>query len=58
MVSTAKVRMLKLVPKLKTSKSSRLLLVDMKLNSCILMRLGMTSTKQAEMSYFCCFQSS
>ena len=49
MVSTAQVYILKLVPKIKTVKSLKLLLVDMKANSSILMRIemkGMTQNKQ------------
>ena len=41
MVSTAKLYMLKLVPKLKTNKLLKLLLVDMKANSSIFMTLEM-----------------
>ena len=41
MVSTAKMYMLKSVPKLKTNKSLKLLLVDMKANCSIPMRLEM-----------------
>ena len=46
MVRTAKLYMLKLVPKLKTNKSMKLLLVDMKANSSILMRLEMARVAQ------------
>ena len=46
MVSTAKIYMLKLVPKLKTKKLLKLELVDMKENSSILMRLEMTGMAQ------------
>ena len=46
MVRTAKLYMLKLVPKLKTNKSMKLLLVDMKANSSILMRLEMAGMAQ------------
>ena len=45
----AEIYKLKLIPKLKTKKSLKLLLVDMKSNSRILMRLemaGMTQRKQ------------
>ena len=45
----AEIYKLKLIPKLKTKKSLKLLLVDMKSNSRILMRLemaGMTQSKQ------------
>ena len=60
MVSTAELYMLQLVPKLKTNKSLKLLLVDMKANSSIFMRLeiaGMAQSKQKclifiEMSYY------
>ena len=38
--------MLKLVPKLKINKSLKLLLVNMKANSSILMRLEMTGMAQ------------
>ena len=38
--------MLKLVPKLKTNKSMKLLLADMKANSSILMRLEMVGMAQ------------
>ena len=41
MVNTAKVYILKLVPKLKTNKALKLLLVDMKANSSLFMRLEM-----------------
>ena len=41
MVSTAKLYMLNLVPKLKTNKLLKLLLVDMKANSSIFMTLEM-----------------
>ena len=41
MVSTTKLYMLKLFPKLKTNKSLKLLLLDMKTNSTILMRFEM-----------------
>ena len=46
--------MLKLVPKLKTNKSLKLLLVDTEVNSSILMRLqmaGMAQNKQ-KISFF------
>ena len=46
MVSTAQVYILKLVPKIKTVKSLKLLLVDMKANSSILMRIEMTGMTQ------------
>ena len=47
MVSTAKLQMLvQLVPKLKTNKSLKLLLVDTKVNSSILMSLEMTGMPQ------------
>ena len=49
MVITVKLYMLKLVPILKSSKSLKLLLVDMKVDSSVLMRLkmvGMTQKKQ------------
>ena len=45
MVSTSKLYMLKVVFKLKTSKSLKLLLVDMKANN-ILVRLEMTGIVQ------------
>ena len=41
-----RVYMLKLVPKLKTSKSLKLLLVDMKANSSMSMRLEMSGMAQ------------
>ena len=53
MVNMAKLYLLKLVPKLKTNKLLKLLLVDM--NSRILMRLerdGRDDTKQVKMPYF------
>ena len=49
MSSTAKLYLLKLVPKLKANKSLKLLLVDKKANSSIFMRLelvGMAQNKQ------------
>ena len=49
MSSTAKLYLLKLVPKLKANKSLKLLLVDIKANSSIFMRLelvGMAQNKQ------------
>ena len=51
--------MLKLVPQLKTNKLFKLLLVDMKVNGNILMRLEMAViAKQAKMPYFhCCLSS-
>ena len=52
MVSTAKVYMLELVPKLKTNKSLKLLLLDIKANSSILMAL------ELEMPFFYCGPSS
>ena len=52
MVSTAKLYMLKLVPKLKTNKSSKLLLADMKANSSILMRLEMAGIAQNKQKCF------
>ena len=54
MVSTVKLYMLKLVPKLKTKKSLKSLLVDMKTNSSILMRLeiaGMAQNKQKRLIF-------
>ena len=54
MVSTVKLYMLKLVPKLKTNKSLKSLLVDMKTNSSILMRLeiaGMAQNKQKRLIF-------
>ena len=51
MVSTVKLYMLKLVPKLKTNKSLKLLLVDMKANSSILMRLEMAGIAQNKQKY-------
>ena len=57
MVSTAKLCMLKLVPKLKTNKSLKLLLVDIKANSSILMRLkmsGMAQNKAKMPDFHCC----
>ena len=49
MSSTVKLYLLKLVPKLKANKSLKLLLVDIKANSSIFMRLelvGMAQNKQ------------
>ena len=49
MVGTAKVYMLKLVPKMTTKKSLKFQLADMKANSSILMTLkmaGVTQNKQ------------
>ena len=47
MVSTAKLQMLvQLVPKLRTNKSLKLLLVDTKVNSSILMSLEMAGMPQ------------
>ena len=46
MVCTAKVYMLKLVPKLKTKKSLNFLPVHMKANSSTFMRLEMTWMEQ------------
>ena len=46
MVRKAKLYMLKLVSKLKTNKSMKLLLIDMKANSSILMRLEMAEMAQ------------
>ena len=46
MVSAAKLCMLKLVPKLKTNKSLKLLLADMKANCSLLMRLEMAGIAQ------------
>ena len=43
--------MLKLVPKLKTSKSLKLLLIHMKANSSILMRLEMAGAAQKKQNY-------
>ena len=57
MVSTAKLCILKLVPKLKTNKSLKLLLVDIKANSSILMRLkmsGMAQNKAKMPDFHCC----
>ena len=54
MVSTVKLYMLKLVPKLKTNKSLKSQLVDMKTNSSILMRLeiaGMAQNKQKRLIF-------
>ena len=54
MVSTVKLYMLKLVPKLKTNKSLKSELVDMKTNSSILMRLeiaGMAQNKQKHLIF-------
>ena len=54
MVSTVKLYMLKLVPKLKTNKSLKSLLVDTKTNSSILMRLeiaGMAQNKQKRLIF-------
>ena len=54
MVSTVKLYMLKLVPKLKTNKSLKSQLVDMKTNSSILMRLeiaGMAQNKQKHLIF-------
>ena len=57
MVNKAKLYMLKLVPKLKTNKSLKLLLVNMKANSSILTRWK-GCQKQAIMPYFHCGPSS
>ena len=49
--------MLKLVPKLKTNKSLKLLLPDIKPNTSIYTYIignGMVDTKQAKMPYFQC----
>ena len=46
MVSTAKLYMLKLVPKLKASKLFKLQLIDMKANSSTLVGLEMVGTSQ------------
>ena len=46
MVSAAKLCILKLVTKLKTSKSLKLLIVDMKANSSILKRLEIVRMAQ------------
>ena len=51
MVSTAKLSTLKLVPKFKTIRSLKLLLVDMKANSSILMRLEMAGMAQNKPKY-------
>ena len=54
MVSTVKLYMLKLVPKLKTNKSLKSQLVDMKTNGSILMRLeiaGMAQNKQKRLIF-------
>ena len=48
MVSTAELYMLQLVPKLKTNKSLKLVLVDMKANSSIFMRLEMAGMAQSK----------
>ena len=58
MVSTGKVYILKLVPKLKTNNSVKLLLFDMKVNSRFLMRLETNGTMQADLLYFQCSPSS
>ena len=60
MVSTVKLSMLKLVPKLKKNKSLKSLLVDIKANSIILMRLkmaGMAQNKAKMLDFHCCPQS-
>ena len=57
MLSTTKSYMLKLVPKLKTNKSLKLLLPDIKPNTSIYTYMignGMVDTKQAKMPYFQC----
>ena len=46
MISTAKISMLKLVPKLKSNKLLKFLLLDMKANSIMLMRLDTTEIAQ------------
>ena len=46
MAGTAKLYMFKLVPKLKTNQSLKLLPVDMKINTSILMRLEMAGVAQ------------
>ena len=51
MVSTAELYMLQLVPKLKTNKSLKLVLVDMKANSSIFMRLEMAGMAQSKQKY-------
>ena len=51
MVSTAKLYMLKLLLKLKTNKTLKLLLADRKANRSILGN-GRDSIKQAKMPYF------
>ena len=51
MASTAKLYMFKLVPKLKTNKSLKLLPVDMKINASILMRLEMAGVAQNKQKF-------
>ena len=51
MVGRAKLYMLKLVPKLKTNKSLKLLIADMKANSSMLMRLEMARISQKKQKY-------
>ena len=51
MFSTAQASLLKLVPKLKTSKSLKLLLADVKANSRTLMRLEMAGMAQNKQKY-------
>ena len=53
MVSKGKAYMLKLVPKLKTNKPLKLLLVDMKANSSIVMRLKMAGIVQNKQKCLC-----
>lgn len=48
MVSTAKVYMLKLFPKLKTNQSMKLLLAAMKYNSSMLMKLEMVGVERLD----------
>ena len=55
MVGRAKLYMLKLVPKLKTNKPLKLLLVAMKANSSMLMRLEMARIAQNKQKYLIFF---
>ena len=52
MVTTAKLYMLKSVSKLKTNKSLKLLLVESKANSSILLRLGIAWMAQTSINSF------
>ena len=54
MVSRAKLYVLKLVPKLKTNKSLKSLLNNLKANRSTVMRLEIAEIKQAKIPYFHC----